>query len=140
MLSMNTITIEQLENAIEWYSKRFNIQFLYSEIYALYPKNNEYGWPNTWPNNLKAGIYALLDANYNVVYIGKAQCLGARLAHYFKYGNSNECVLNDDRVKDIFFIKNYATKDDEKYACLSLEEYLISTLNPVYNTRSRTDW
>lgn len=137
---MNTISIKQLEDAIEWYSKRFNIQFSYSEIYALHPKHNEYGWPETWPNDSKAGVYALLNANYNVVYVGKAKCLGARLSHYFKYGNNGECILNDNRVKDVFFIKNYATKDDEKYACLSLEEYLISNLNPIYNTKSRTDW
>lgn len=137
---MNNITLNELENRILWYSNRYNVKFNRSEIYALYPIDEEYGWPQTWPNNVHSGVYALLDTNKNVKYIGKAHNLGARFSSYFMYGNENECQPKDVKAKDIRYIISFASQDCERYTCLSLEEYLISELNPEYNTLGRTKW
>ena len=67
------------------------------------------------------------------MYIGKASQIGARLDHYFGYGENGKCILKDKRVDDISYVQCYSCSQEEPYACLSLEEYLISEMNPKYN-------
>lgn len=92
-----------LKNRIHWYSDRFNAHFDFGDNYALFSKNEEYGWPKPWRHPDSAGIYAFLDSDINVVYIGKARRLGARLNHYFGYGKNEECILKDSRVTGICY-------------------------------------
>ena len=68
-----------LQNAIKWYEDRFCVRFTPTVIYALYPKEEEYGWPQPWPNPDSAGIYIFLDSNKTIVYIGKASQMGQGL-------------------------------------------------------------
>ena len=131
--------LDCLQNAIKWYEDRFCVRFTPTVIYALYPKE-EYGWPQPWPNPDSAGIYAFLDSNKTIVYIGKASQMGARLSHYFGYGENAKCILKDKRIDDISYVQCYSCSQEEPYACLSLEEYLISEMNPKYNKIGRTEW
>ncbi len=132
--------LDSLKNAIKWYEDRFCVRFTPAEIYALYPKEGEYGWPQPWPIPDFAGIYAFLDSNKTIVYIGKASQMGARLNHYFGYGKNGKCILMDKRIGDISYVQCYSCSPKEPYACLSLEEYLISEMNPKYNKIGRTEW
>lgn len=132
--------LDSLKNAIKWYEDRFCVSFTPAEIYALYPKEGEYGWPQPWPIPDFAGIYAFLDSNKTIVYIGKASQMGARLSHYFRYGENGKCILMDKRIGDISYVQCYSCSQEEPYACLSLEEYLISEMNPKYNKIGRTEW
>lgn len=132
--------LDSLKNAIKWYEDRFCVSFTPAEIYALYPKEGEYGWPQPWPIPDFAGIYAFLDSNKTIVYIGKASQMGARLCHYFRYGENGKCILMDKRIGDISYVQCYSCSPEEPYACLSLEEYLISEMNPKYNKIGRTEW
>jgi hypothetical protein len=130
---MNT-TIERLREKINWYCERFQLELQESNIYALYPSANEYGWPTEYPNSNSAGIYAMLDCDKNIIYIGKSNNLGYRLSSYFAYDENRGCRLKDSRVEGVKYLITFATKDSEKYACSSLEEYLISELTPKCNT------
>lgn len=132
--------LDSLKNAIKWYEDRFCVSFTPAEIYALYPKEGEYGWPQPWPIPDFAGIYAFLDSNKTIVYIGKASQMGARLSHYFRYGENGKCILMDKRIGDISYVQCYSCSPEEPYACLSLEEYSISEMNPKYNKIGRTEW
>lgn len=132
--------LDSLKNAMKWYEDRFCVSFTPAEIYALYPKEGEYGWPQPWPIPDFAGIYAFLDSNKTIVYIGKASQMGARLSHYFRYGENGKCILMDKRIGDISYVQCYSCSPEEPYACLSLEEYLISEMNPKYNKIGRTEW
>mgnify|MGYP003415309237 FL=1 len=135
-----TKDLDCLKNIIKWYEDRFCVRFTPAEIYALYPKNGEYGWPQPWPIPDSAGIYAFLDSNKTIVYIGKASQIGARLNHYFGYGENGKCILKDKRVDEISYVQCYFCIPEEPYTCLSLEEYLISEMNPKYNKIGRTEW
>lgn len=66
--------------------------------------------------------------------------MGARLSHYFRYGENGKCILMDKRIGDISYVQCYSCSPEEPYACLSLEEYLISEMNPKYNKIGRTEW
>ena len=128
------ITIEKLKEKINWYCERFKLDLQPSDIYALYPQNNEYGWPAEYPNSTSAGIYAMLDNNKNVIYIGKSSNIGYRMSNYFAYDDDKKCRLKDYRVEGVAYLITFATMDNEKYACSSLEEFLISELSPQCNT------
>lgn len=132
--------LDCLQNAIKWYEDRFCVRFTPAVIYSLYPREGEYGWPQPWPIPDFAGIYAFLDSNKTIVYIGKARQMGARLSHYFGYGENAKCILKDKRIDDISYVQCYSCSPEEPYACLSLEEYLISEMNPKYNKIGRTEW
>lgn len=132
--------VDDLKNKIQWYSNRFRVNFVLGENYSLFPQNGEYGWPKPWKNPDSAGIYALLDSDKNVVYIGTTSKLGKRLNHYFGYGENGKCVLKDKRVSDIFYVITYLSQPDEPYTCLSLEGFLIAELNPKFNKNGRTEW
>ena len=132
--------LDCLQNAIKWYEDRFCVRFTPAVIYSLYPREGEYGWPQPWPILDSAGIYAFLDSNKTIVYIGKASQMGARLSHYFGYGENAKCILKDKRIDDISYVQCYSCSPEEPYACLSLEEYLISEMNPKYNKIGRTEW
>lgn len=135
------ITLADLQEKVDWYSSRFNVEFVPSKVYALHPLEGEYGWyTDSWPNNEYPGVYAMLDKDKNVVYIGKANCLGSRLYQYFKKGPNGECVLVDERLDAIEYIITFAAKEEEWYAILSLEGFLIAELNPKYNTLGKTDF
>lgn len=127
------ITIEKLKEKINWYCERFHLYLQASEIYALYPQNNEYGWPSVYPNSSSAGIYAMLDKNKNVIYIGKSNNIGYRMSNYFAYDENKKCRLKDTKVEGVVYLMTFATMDNEKYACSSLEEFLISELSPQCN-------
>lgn len=104
--------LDSLKNAIKWYEDRFCVSFTPAEIYALYPKEGEYGWPQPWPIPDFAGIYAFLDSNKTIVYIGKASQMGARLSHYFRYGENGKyraqneaykCLLAENAANNLCF-------------------------------------
>lgn len=136
-------SIKDLEREIQWFQNEYNVIFEPSEIYALFPKGGEYGWNRNipYPNCTRAGVYAFLDEDMSVVYIGKARNFGKRFGQYFGYAEDGEsCMIRDARVPDARYIKNYATPNGKEYMALSLEEYLISKLNPKDNTMSRTEW
>lgn len=116
------------------------MRFTPAVIYSLYPREGEYGWQQPWPIPDSAGIYAFLDSNKTIVYIGKASQMGARLSHYFGYGKNGKCILRDKRVDEIFYVQCYSCIPEEPYTCHSLEEYLISEMNPKYNKIGRTVW
>lgn len=105
--------LDSLKNAIKWYEDRFCVSFTPAEIYALYPKEGEYGWPQPWPIPDFAGIYAFLDSNKTIVYIGKASQMGARLSHYFRYGENGKCILMDKRIGDISYVQCYSCSPEE---------------------------
>ena len=132
------ITVEILRSKIEEFSQKHNVTISSGFLYALKPKKGEYGWPQAWPYPNFPGVYAFLDKDRNVVYIGTSCTLGARLNHYFKYGENQECTLQDNRVKDIYYVIVYACPQELFYMASSLEGYLISALNPKYNSYGRT--
>ena len=58
--------------------------------------------------------------------------MGARLSHYFGYGENAKCILKDKRIDDISYVQCYSCSQEEPYACLSLEEYLILFLSAYF--------
>ncbi|HOC70752.1 MAG TPA: excinuclease ABC subunit UvrC, partial [Candidatus Hydrogenedentes bacterium] len=81
------------------------------------------------------GCYLMRDADGNILYIGKAKNLRARLRNYINMSDSRYSVrFLMRRVAGI----EYLTVDTEKEALL-LENSLIKTHKPHYNVRLRDD-
>lgn len=112
-------------------------EYQISKIYSLFPESEEFGWPMTWPHNEKSGIYFILDENKKLIYIGESNRIGGRLSSYFKYDDNRKCFIRHKWVRTPFYLFTLAVQDNYFFERLSLEAFLINTLNPDNNIRER---
>ena len=83
----------------------------------------------------KPGIYKMLDANSNIIYVGKAANLKKRVSSYFS--RKNESTKTNLLVENISNIEVIITKNEEE--ALILENTLIKKYKPKYNILLRDD-
>src|SRR5688572_20785944 len=50
-------------------------------------------WEHPWPFGDRAGVYFIYSALFDLLYVGKAQYLGARLSQHF--GSGKVCVIRE---------------------------------------------
>lgn len=140
-------SIEDVSNKIREYSARFRNpdleQICRGEIYCLKKESSdspELGWPDTWPQANRRGVYAIVSDD-RVLYIGKAsqQPIGHRLSSYFRYGEARECttVAGHNWTHDPTHVVTWAVPDSSPFEASSLEEYLIIELKPCDNTAGK---
>lgn len=121
---------------VKYYQMRYNTTFEISEVYALFPKENEYGFTESWPFLNEGGVYLVLDADKNVIYVGKADVFGHRLYGHFREDENGNCVICEKGWKnEPKYIINIKADRNRLYENLSLEGYLIKTLSPDDNIR-----
>lgn len=112
-------------------------KFEISKLYNLFPGDDiiEYGWPDIYPNATKAGVYLLLNAKQEVLYVGKStKSLGERLSKYFKFEDDRSCCIKDCWSEKICYIATIAMPENSKFENASLEEFLIRYILPPDNT------
>ena len=81
------------------------------------------------------GVYRMLDANGQVIYVGKARNLKARVANYTRYrGNPVRTCRMISATADMEF-----THTDTEAEALLLEANMIKRLKPRYNVLLRDD-
>jgi excinuclease ABC subunit C len=80
------------------------------------------------------GIYRMLDAQGDTLYVGKARRLKARLASYFRGALNTKTQALVGRIADI-----QVTVTNSETEALLLEQTLIKELRPPYNILLRDD-
>lgn len=88
---------------------------------------------------ISSGVYQFLDNFGEILYIGKAKNLRARVRSYFL----DECFVKGrsqwvfEMVKQVVGIKTFET--DSEIEAVLLEAELINKIKPKYNTRQKDD-
>jgi len=81
------------------------------------------------------GVYRMIDEKTNVIYVGKARSLKARVSNYTRYeGNSNRICRMICATRSMEFVR---TKTESE--ALLLEANMIKRLKPWYNVLLRDD-
>ncbi|EDZ65766.1 hypothetical protein NOC27_2446 [Nitrosococcus oceani AFC27] len=94
-------------------------------------------WPEIWPHAARAGIYAFLNEDSEVIYVGKASLrnsLGARISSYCGYGADRECRFYGEWRSPPRYVLVVAVPDETRFEAPALEEYLIRELQPSDNS------
>lgn len=94
-------------------------------------------WYSNWPNDADAGVYGVFDEQMALLYIGKANKIGNRLGQHFGRDESGKggTTKQSGWSKAPRYIATVSVI--ETWEASSLEEYLIKTLQPPDNKRSK---
>ena len=84
---------------------------------------------------LSPGVYQFLDKNGTIIYVGKAKSLRKRVSSYFMQNKEHSAKVQV-LVRQIAAIRHIVV--DTETDALLLENSLIKTLQPRYNSCSRT--
>src|SRR5690606_32393688 len=92
-----------------------------------------------WPLPSRAGVYAFLDQQKKILYVGKASfrnSLAARLSSYCRYesGRGSSCKLNHIWKNSPRYIVIVAVPESSRFEAAALEEFLISKIQPIENS------
>lgn len=142
--------IDNLLDRIREYDENYRSekmgQLEISEPYDISPEKEQAQircrgkWPEMWPYARRAGIYAFVDENLEVVYVGKASLknsLGARISSYCGYAPDRSCQIYDGWTNFPRYLVTVAVPEETPFEAPALEEFLISRLQPKENSRGR---
>ena len=142
-------TIEEARKAIEEYETAhrhpsrpaFDVSSLY-DLKAASPPDTPTNpqWPNEWPHARQRGVYLILDAKQQILYIGKVSLnntFGSRLGAYFQYKDDSSCRILGKWSGDPHFVITIAVPEDSPFEAPALEEFLITSFQPPNNSNGK---
>jgi len=94
-------------------------------------------WEHPWPLRDHAGVYLVYSVSFVLLYIGTAQCLGARLSQHFIGNGEKECIIREKWSQQPRFVINVAVPRDMPFEALALEGFLIGELQPPDNVKGK---
>lgn len=148
------ITLDQVRDALSQYVLTYRHPDLppleMSGIYDLFPEdhadpvaNTCAVWPANYPNRYSRGVYLMLGAHQQLLYVGKVSMnnsFDSRLAGYFSYttdGKKRCQVKHDTWGTRPEFLITIPVSSDMAFEAAALEEYLIDRLQPPDNTKGK---
>jgi len=138
---------DRINSALEDYKERYRRETLdpleLSGVYALFPDKLscddgiEGRWPATWPHSTRSGVYFLFTEQGELLYIGTAWHVGARLGQYFHYDSDRRCKIVRTWSKDPAYLLILAVPEGMSFEAAALEEFFIERVGSIDNKVGR---
>ena len=142
-----TGTLDNLKNKVAEYCASYRHpdmeDFNLGPLYDLFPEQDggsvraERIWNETWPSNGLSGVYAFLDGDGTVIYIGKSSMkssVSARLNAYCGYGPEKKCKLKHEgwsiQPRYVWIV---GVPGATPFEAAALEEFLIREISTFDN-------
>jgi excinuclease UvrABC nuclease subunit len=90
----------------------------------------------SWPSNEHPGVYLLMNAEMEILYVGKASCssiIGAALQQHF---NARWQPI-DDKSRGCRYVTTIALPKDRHFEAPAIEEFMIKELDPPRNKQGK---
>lgn len=133
--------LDEAKTLIHDYESKYRnpelIPFLISDKYDLFPTESDSTncWPESYQYGDRAGVYLIMDAEDNVLYIGKSSvAIKTRLGILFGRNANKPCNVKDPNwTKTPKYVVTIAVPIDSPFECASLEEFLLSNIETTDN-------
>ncbi len=129
--------VDDVRAKIEEYQNRYGLR--QTQISELYDLKEDWKADKSWYLAEAKGVYAILDDQEELLYIGKASLgssLGARLSFWFVgSAEGGVPVPSHNWSRPPRFVLTVAV--EYSYEAPSLEEFLIKSLQPIDNAQGK---
>lgn len=131
-------TLKNLHNALNSMNRKYPRPKMRPPVFCE-PYDLDKSFANYFPGYDRSGVYALLDKNKTVRYIGKSSTnLGRRLGSYFKRSDDRrKGIARHAELKRIRYIVTAPMPKNHFFEASAIEEFLIRKLNPPLNKRGK---
>lgn len=93
---------------------------------------------SSFPNAASAGVYLVFDRNDHLLYIGKADGLGARLGSHFGWNADRTAGhVKNAKLSEAHAVRTIALPRESWFEAAAIEAFLIWRLDPSLNVVGR---
>jgi hypothetical protein len=93
---------------------------------------------SSFPNSSAGGVYLIFDRHDYLLYIGKADGLGARLGAHFGWNADRTAGrAKNATLKDAYAVRTIGLPDESRFEAAAIEAFLIRKLDPGLNVVGR---
>ncbi|NUY04360.1 GIY-YIG nuclease family protein [Paraburkholderia youngii] len=133
MTTNKTISLGDVESAIS----EFNREFPRPKLGPPFSIVDDYV-SSSFPNAASAGVYFIFDRDDNLLYIGKADGLGARLGSHFGWNTDRTAGrVKNQKLLAAHAVRTIGLPDESRFEAPAIEAFLIRRLDPTLNVIGR---
>lgn len=138
MTTRKTVSLGDVESAISEFNREFPRPKVGSVVLSSpFRIIDDYKF-GSFPNAASAGVYLVFDRDDNLLYIGKADGLGARLGSHFGWSADRTAGrVKNSRLVGAHAVRTIGLPDESRFEAPAIEAFLIRRLDPGLNVIGR---
>ncbi|CAM2163214.1 GIY-YIG domain-containing protein [Burkholderia cepacia] len=138
MSSKTIVSVSDVESALSEFNKAFprpNVGDI--SLSSSFRVVDDFA-ASRFPNAASAGVYLVFDSNDHLLYVGKADGLGARLGSHFGWNADRTAGhVKNAKLSEAYAVRTIALPSESWFEAAAIEAFLIRRLGPSLNVVGR---